>query len=135
MSRNCDEHIKFVREELFQKGILRQGRGYDDKQDLRKIFEKQKAPDFKWTDCSEDELGAWGHRCMIGDYVPDDWEAFKIGDTIFVSNVPENGFFTLCRVAGRYYYSEQTAVGDLRHAFTIEMSIAPLNYYLFKTRC
>lgn len=88
---------------------------------MRKIFEKQKAHDFKWTDCSEDELGVWRLWRMIGDYVPDDWEAFKIGDTIFVPNVPENGFFTLCRVAGRYYYSEQTAVGDLRHALPVKV--------------
>lgn len=58
---------------------------------------------------------------MIGDDVPDDWGAFKIGDTIFVPNMPENGFFTLCRVAGWYYYSEQTAVRDLRHALPVKV--------------
>ncbi|WP_279100609.1 hypothetical protein [Bartonella apis] len=51
-SRNSEKHINFVRNELENKGILRQGWGYCDEQDLRKIYAKQKAPNFDWKEYS-----------------------------------------------------------------------------------
>ena len=120
-SRNSEEHINFVKNELENKGILRQGWGYCDEQDLRKIYDKQKDPNFDWKEYSSDELDAWRSAKMLGKYVPATWNPILVGDIILVPNMPKDGFFTLCRVTGDYSYSEDTEVGDLRHMLPVEV--------------
>ena len=120
-SRNSEEHINFVKNELENKGILRQGWGYCDEQDLRKIYDKQKAPNFDWKEYSSDELAAWRNAKMLGKYIPASWNPILVGDIILVVNMPNDGFFTLCRVTGDYSYSEDTEVGDLRHMLPVEV--------------
>ena len=120
-SRNSEEHINFVKNELQNKGILRQGWGYGDEQDLRKIYDKQKAPNFDWKDYSSDELAAWRNAKMLGKYLPASWNPILVGDIILVTNTPKDGFFTLCRVTGDYSYSEDTEVHDLRHMLPVEV--------------
>ncbi len=120
-SRNSEEHINFVKNELENKGILRQGWGYCDEQDLRKIYDKQKAPNFDWKEYSTDELAAWRNAKMLGKYLPASWNPILVGDIILVANMPNDGFFTLCRVTGDYSYSEDTEVHDLRHMLPVEV--------------
>jgi len=120
-SRNSEEHINFVRNELENKGILRQGWGYCDEQDLRKIYDKQKAPNFDWKEYSTDELAAWRNAKMLGKYLPASWNPIQVGDIILVPNMPNNSSFTLCRVTGDYSYSEDTKVHDLRHMLPVEV--------------
>ena len=120
-SRNSEEHINFVKNELENKGILRQGWGYCDEQDLRKIYDKQKAPNFDWKEYSTDELAAWRNAKMLGKYLPASWNPILVGDIILVANMPNDGFFTLCRVTGDYSYSEDTKVHDLRHMLPVEV--------------
>lgn len=120
-SRNSEEHINFVKNELENKGILRQGWGYCDEQDLRKIYDKQKAPNFDWKEYSTDELAAWRNAKMLGKYLPASWNPILVGDIILVTNMPNDGFFTLCRVTGDYSYSKDTDVHDLRHVLPVEV--------------
>ena len=120
-SRNSEEHINFVKNELENKGILRQGWGYCDEQDLRKIYDKQKDPNFDWKEYSSDELDAWRSAKMLGKYIPATWNPILVGDIILVPNMPKDGFFTLCRVTGDYSYSDDTEVGDLRHMLPVEV--------------
>lgn len=120
-SRDSEEHINFVKNELQNKGILRQGWGYRDEQDLRKIYDKQKAPNFDWKEYSSHELAAWRNAKMLGKYLPASWNPIQVGDIILVANMPNDGFFTLCRVTGDYSYSEDTEVKDLRHMLPVEV--------------
>ena len=120
-SRNSEEHINFVKNELENKGILRQGWGYCDEQDLRKIYAKQKAPNFDWKEYSSHELAAWRNAKMLGKYLPASWNPILVGDIILVTNMPNDGFFTLCRVTGDYSYSGDTEVHDLRHMLPVEV--------------
>lgn len=120
-SRNSENHINFVRNELENKGILRQGWGYCDEQDLRKIYAKQKAPNFDWKEYSSHELDAWRNAKMLGKYLPASWNPIQVGDIILVPNMPNDGFFTLCRVTGDYSYSKDTDVHDLRHMLPVEV--------------
>ena len=120
-SRNSEKHINFVRNELENKGILRQGWGYCDEQDLRKIYAKQKAPNFDWKEYSSHELDAWRNAKMLGKYLPASWNPIQVGDIILVPNMPNDGFFTLCRVTGDYSYSKDTDVHDLRHMLPVEV--------------
>jgi len=106
---------------LQNKGILRQGWGYCDEQDLRKIYDKQKDPNFDWKEYSSDELDAWRSAKMLGKYVPATWNPILVGDIILVPNMPKDGFFTLCRVTGDYSYSDDTEVRDLRHMLPVEV--------------
>lgn len=120
-SRDSEKHINFVKNELQNKGILRQGWGYCDEQDLRKIYDKQKDPNFDWKEYSSDELDAWRSAKMLGKYIPATWNPILVGDIILVPNMPKDGFFTLCRVTGDYSYSDDTEVGDLRHMLPVEV--------------
>jgi len=120
-SRESQEHINFVKNELQNKGILRQGWGYRDEQDLNKIYDKINAPNFNRNECSSHEDAVFRHLKMLGKYCQYSTTYIQVGDIILVPNMPNDGFFTLCRVTGDYSYSEDTEVGDLRHMLPVEI--------------
>ena len=120
-SRDSEEHINFVKNELQNKGILRQGWGYRDEQDLNKIYDKIIAPNFNLTELSSHEEAAFWNIKMLGKYCQYSKTYIQVGDIILVPNMPKNSFFTLCRVTGDYSYSEDTEVKDLRHMLPVEV--------------
>lgn len=120
-SRDSEEHINFVKNELQNKGILRQGWGYCDEQDLNKIYDKIIAPNFNLTEFSSHEEAAFRNLKMLGKSCQYSKTYIQVGDIILVPNMPKNGFFTLCRVTGDYSYSGDTKVGDLRHMLPVEV--------------
>ena len=120
-SRDSEEHINFVRNELENKGILRQGWGYCDEQDLRKIYDKLKASNFNRKEFSSHEEDALWNIKMLGKYCQYSKTYIQVGDIILVPNMPNNSSFTLCRVTGDYSYSEDTDVHDLRHMLPVEV--------------
>jgi len=78
---------KYFNVEL-QKHRLRQGWGYEDKLDLRKLNASK-------TPLDEEEQEAWS-RCyyMLSD--------IKVGDLVAVKNVPDHDKFTIVKVTGLY---------------------------------
>jgi predicted Mrr-cat superfamily restriction endonuclease len=100
------EH-KYFNDEL-EKHRLRQGWGYDDKLDLRKLNGKvaSKIP------LDEAEQGAWS-RCwyMLAE--------IKVGDLVVVKNVPKHDRFTIVKVTGPYDFTNTTQ-GDYEHVLPVE---------------
>jgi len=81
---------EYFNDEL-QKHRLRQGWGYDDSLDLRKLNDKLES---KAQLDPDDEQPAWS-RCCPMLYI-------QIGDLVVVKNVPECNKFTLVKVTGPY---------------------------------
>ena len=119
-SRDGDAHRRYVREEL-DAGVLRQGWGYVPQQDLRQVRAIVDDRARGWTSLSEDQRWAWGHWKMLGDDAAEPAAAMRQGDVVLVPNMPGEGFFTLCRIAGPYRYAIDPAIGDLGHHVAVEV--------------
>jgi predicted Mrr-cat superfamily restriction endonuclease len=99
---------KYINEEL-QKHHLRQGWGYDDKLDLRKLNDKVASK----TPLDPDEQVAWS-RCwyMLSE--------IKVGDLVAVKNVPDRDKFTIVKVTGPYDFTNE-AHEDYEHVLPVEI--------------
>ena len=96
--KSSDIH-NFLNEELFSKGRLRQGWGWNPDQDLRKMREV-------WRETgklNDAQNAANGNRFMLDGDPPNDH--MNVDDIVLVLNMPYNGLFTLCRITGPYEYS------------------------------
>ena len=112
-SRDSESHREFIKDELFTHGRLRQGWGDLEEQDLKLIHDKWRNND----QLTEHQKDAGRHWRMFngrpGEYM-------NIDDVILVPNMPEDGFFTLCRITGDYQYdmhqigTDQLVFGHIR---------------------
>lgn len=119
-SRDNDIHRRYVRKQLAA-GVLRQGWGYEADQDLRLVRSILEDRDQGWGALSERQRWAWGHCKMLGKDAAEPAAAMCEGDVVLVPNMPEDGFFTLCRIAGPYGYAIDPAVNDLGHNVAVDV--------------
>jgi hypothetical protein len=81
-----------------REGRLRQGWGYEDDQDLRRVA-KVWGPGFSnWKDLSSAQQETARHFPMLG-LAPSDMQA---GDIVLLPNLPDPGTFSLCEITGPY---------------------------------
>ena len=97
----------YFRSELEQ-GRLRQGWGYGEKLDLRKI----KAKVDKSKPLDEDEQGTWDHCQSMLVYIKPD-------DLVVVKNVPSSDKFTITKVGGSYDFRMDEDAGDFGHLLPV----------------
>jgi hypothetical protein len=93
----------YFRTELEQ-NRLRQGWGYEEKLDLRKI----KAKIDKAEELDQEEQAAWSRCQNMLDYIKPD-------DLVLVKNVPSADKFTITKIAGPYDYRIDPVVDDYGH--------------------
>ena len=98
--RTYKEHPKTIYDEI-QKNRLRQGWGYDQEQDLRKIDTIRKFNEEWKKKLSDPQKEALKNLVMLAD--PTEYR-MQIGDIILVPNMPEWGHFCLVRITGEYYF-------------------------------
>jgi hypothetical protein len=123
-SRNTEDHRSFIRDELFNRGLLRQGWGYIESQNLRTIAKLWL--ESAWGTTSEEQRKAWHQWRMLLDESPDPvrHDSMNFGDVVLVPNIPEDARFTLCAIVGRYQFdlsSDPRGLGDFRHALPVEI--------------
>lgn len=119
-SRDTQDHRKFIRNEL-EKGCLRSGWGYEPEQDLRQIQMIINDENKGWAALGWDQRAAWRHRKMLGEGLHQNNAGMWIGDIVLVPNMPEEGYFTLCRITGPYEYSIDSTTGDFGHFRKVEL--------------
>ena|SRR5260221_14253938 len=68
-SRNTEDHRSFIRDELFTRGLLRQGWGYIESQNLRTITKLWL--ESAWETTSEEQRNAWHQWRMLLDEAPE----------------------------------------------------------------
>lgn len=119
-SRDSEAHRRYVIGEL-DNGRLRQGWGYQADQDLRVVKAVVDDPTRGWAALSQDQRWTSGHWRMLGELAARPDDAMLTGDVVLVPNVPQNGSFTLCRLAGQYEFALDPAIGDLGHLRQVEV--------------
>jgi hypothetical protein len=120
-SRYTEDHRSFIREELFNRALLRQGWGYSPDQDLRIA-----AQSWLKAESTDDQKKAWHHWRMLLEEAPEQLRAdsMSVGDIILVPNMPADARFVLCRITGSYRFelpSDPRSGGDFRHALPVEL--------------
>jgi hypothetical protein len=108
-SRDEETLRSFIWDEI-RAGRLRQGWGYDDCQNLKRIAGRWS--EVSWAEPETPEVGerqeeAWRHWRMLGNDSPPSMrsDAMQIGDIVLVPNMPTDGRFTLCRITGPYEWN------------------------------
>lgn len=104
---------EFLWKEL-QAGKLRQGWGYDERLDLRKLKKRMDAGE----KLQDREQVAWD-RCapML--------QQIETDDLVVVKNVPEHNSFGIFRVTGPYLFDWPTSQGDFGHCLPCKQVCAP----------
>jgi hypothetical protein len=100
----------YFRTELEQ-GRLRQGWGYADKLDLRRIQEKIE----KVKRLDEEEQSAWSHCQSMLAYIQPD-------DLVVVKNLPSSDKFTITKIGGTYDFRIDPKVADFGHLLPVQDS-------------
>ena len=123
-SRNTEDHRSFIRDELFARGLLRQGWGYIESQNLRTI--NKLWLESSWETTSEEQKKAWHHWRMLLDEAPEPYrhDSMKGDDVVLVPNMPADARFTLCVIVGEYRFdlsSDPRAGGDFRHVLPVRI--------------
>ena len=111
--KKAAELRKFLANELFSKGRLRQGWGWEHDQDLRKIREMLR----KGKTLNDGQNKANGNRFMLDG---DPSQHMNVGDIVLVPNMPYDGTFTLCHITGPYEY-EISEHGEFGHILPVEV--------------
>ncbi len=83
-----------------KQGRLRQGWGYDHKQDLRLIKKEIDKGDKWWERLSKAQRQVLPHHRMLSSFE----DSVHINDRVVVPNLPENGSFIIVEVTGEYYF-------------------------------
>lgn len=112
-SREEEGHRTFLLREM-REGRLRQGWGYDESQDLRCI-EDLRAQGGDLTEIQKRTARHW----RMGNGQGDDY--MQVDDLVAVLNVPEDGLFTICRIAGDYYFEIAEEFEDFGHVRPVEV--------------
>ena len=112
-SRDSEEHRRFLLDELTE-GRLRQGWGWDESQDLRRL-------EALWAsgDTLSDAQNEAGRHWRMGNGPGENY--MQIGDLVTVLNVPSDGLFTICRITGEYEYKIAELFGDFGHVRSVEV--------------
>jgi hypothetical protein len=97
----------YFRAEL-EHGRLRQGWGYADKLDLRRIRAKIE----KAEQLDEEEQSAWSHCQSMLSYIKSD-------DLVVVKNIPSPDKFTITKIGGAYDYRIEPKVADFGHVLPV----------------
>jgi hypothetical protein len=123
-SRNTEDHRSFIRDELFNRGLLRQGWGYIESQNLRVI--NKLWLESGWGTTSEEQKKAWHHWRMLLDEAPELYrhDSMNLDDVVLVPNMPADARFTLCAIVGEYQFdlsSDPRAGGDFRHMLPVKV--------------
>lgn len=106
---NIDKDKRDYLEDEIENGRLRQGWGYEEDLNLKKIQKRIK----KGEELEKKVQRAWD-RCkwMLTDIEP--------GDYILVKNIPDGDSFTIVKVNGQYEFSIDEEQGDQGHILPIE---------------
>ena len=112
--RTSQSRSEFIWAEV-RGGRLRQGWGWMDEQDLRKIAARRKAG----IPLSPEEQAAWRARRMLGTE-PD---GVRIGDLVVTQNLPRAGRISVCRVVGPYDFDLPTSPEDFGHVLPVELVV------------
>ena len=106
----------FIHEELIE-GRLRQGWGYEPQQDLYHIHEAWNTG----VPLTQEQQEAVRHFRMYNG--PED-EYMNQGEVVLVTNMPDDGLFTLCEITGEYEFNIADGIGDYGHIRPVEILIA-----------
>lgn len=98
-------------------GRLRQGWGWAEDQDLRKLQAVARG-DGVWT---ESQRAAARNRRMLSS----EPNSIQIGDLIVVPHMPAGGRWSLARVIGAYVYGSADGWADYRHVLPVELLSGP----------
>lgn len=118
--RTSGHHLDFVWAEL-KAGRLRQGWGWAEEQDLRRIAERRRAK----AELSSAELQAWrAHRMLATESA-----GMRVGDLVVTQNLPRQGRISVCRVAGAYYFEMPTSAypEDLGHVLPVKLLVKDID--------
>ena len=112
-SRDSEKQRRFLLDELHE-GRLRQGWGWDDSQDLRRLGDL-------WAngDTLSDVQNEAGRHWRMGNGLGDDY--MQVDDLVTVLNVPSDGLFTICRITGDYDFKIAEEFGDFGHLRSVEV--------------
>jgi hypothetical protein len=99
-------------------GRLRQGWGYQPKQDLVLLRDRRE----RGEPMDRDDDWAWPNRRMLADE-PD---GMQIGDLVLLPHLPSEWRWSVVRITGSYRYSIDPEVGDLGHILPVEVVAADL---------
>ena len=111
-SRDSEEHRRFLYAELLD-GRLRQGWGWNESQDLRRL-EDLWANREELSDIQKDAAKHWRMGNGGKNYM-------QVDDLVAVLNVPGDGLFTICRITGDYDYQIAREFGDFGHVRPVEV--------------
>lgn len=93
--RTSAHRADFIWAEL-KAGRLRQGWGWDEEQDLRRVAERRRAK----AELSEAERQAWrAHRMLATES-----SGMRVGELVVTQNQPRQGRISVCRVIGPYRF-------------------------------
>ena len=101
-----------------RRGRLRQGWGWTEEQDLRRISLRKQAG----ASLDEEELAAWPARRMLGSE-PD---GIRLDDLVVTQNLPSQGRLSVCRVVGPYEFQVAKPQGDYGHILPVELVLADI---------
>ena len=99
-------------------GRLRQGWGYQPKQDLVLLRDRRE----RGEPMDRDDDWAWPNRRMLADE-PD---GMQVGDLVLLPHLPREWRWSVVRITGPYRYSIDPEVGDLGHILPVEVVAADL---------
>lgn len=102
-----------------RRGRLRQGWGWMEEQDLRRISERLRAG----IEIGPEERAAWPARRMLGTE-PD---GIRFDDLIVTQNLPRQGRLSVCRVAGPYEFSVPDSPEDYGHILPVDLVFEDLD--------
>ncbi len=102
-------------------GRLRQGWGWMQEQDLRRIAERRRAK----AELSAAELQAWrAHRMLATESA-----GMRVGDLVVTQNLPRQGRISVCRVVGPYYFElpGDPHPEDLGHILPVKLLVGDID--------
>jgi hypothetical protein len=102
-----------------RRGRLRQGWGWTEEQDLRRISPRKQAG----ASLDEEELMAWPARRMLGSE-PD---GIRFDDLVVTQNLPRQGRLSVCRVVGPYEFQIAEPQADYGHILPVELVVADMS--------
>jgi hypothetical protein len=99
-----DRYNKSLLVSELRDGRLRQGWGYDPSQDLQFVQAEIVKGGTWWERLSETQKEVLPHLRMLSSAQ----DSVQLGDWILVPNLPEDGYFFIAEVTGKYYYDPLT---------------------------